>query len=540
MEDIPCSSKDADQVTQHVNTVKRWTKDLKLLPPFTHELLQRHVGAGTSDHDNNAHRHKKLGYRLFKDRYVNNVEVKPNVKMGNDEKFLIKAIVHASMKQKNYVVYVHLNQTTGEVVDGHCLCKAGKGGCCKHVAALLFQVIDYIELELSEVPDDLTCTQLLQQWHVPRTDELDEPVLYEDITFEKASYEKDASGRKHSTEKRQMTDYNPIPHFARQTSQSKIKEFANELEQEGRAEYLQQVLTSNDCQPFPFEEVNNSLPSKKRSTQFKQNTVEINTSNVRDQVLGCLGKYAINLSYVDIENIDFVKDLCTTEEHLLEIERNTRGQSACGRWYDERRRRITASNFGAILKRRKSIYPKSILNTLLDNKASKMKCPAPCKWGKDNEAEAVKQYLTVKQNSECHVNVCSSCGLIVNCSFPWLGASPDFLIHDMQEQASPLGLGEVKCPFSKKDNTIAEACEDPNFFLGILNGKVSLKRKHAYYYQIQGSMATLHLQWADFVVYTKKDLHVERVYFDNDLWEKIMVPELTSFYFEYVLPKIKE
>ena len=55
MEDIPCSSKDADQVTQHVNTVKRWTKDLKLLPPFTHELLQRHVGAGTSDHDNNAH-----------------------------------------------------------------------------------------------------------------------------------------------------------------------------------------------------------------------------------------------------------------------------------------------------------------------------------------------------------------------------------------------------------------------------------------------------------------------------------------------------
>ena len=53
-------------------------------------------------------------------------------------------------------------------------------------------------------------------------------------------------------------------------------------------------------------------------------------------------------------------------------------------------------------------------------------------------------------------------------------------------------------------------------------------------------MASLHLQWADFVVHTKKDLHVEQVYFDNDLWEKAMVPELTSFYFEYVLPKIKE
>ena len=324
MEDIPCSSKDADQGLQQVE--KRWTKCLKSLPPLTYELLQRHVQTGTGDQDNNAHRHKKLGYRLFKDRYVANVEVKSNVIMGNDEKCLIKATVHATMKQKSYVVYVHLNQATGEVVHGHCLCKAGKGGCCKHVAALLFQVIDYIQLELSEVPDDLTCTQLLQQWHVPRTDELDEPVLYEDIKFEKASCEKDASVRMHSTPKRMMRDYNPVPHFARQTSQNKIKEFANELEKKGKAKYLQHVLESNDCQPYPFEEVHNSLPSKKRSTQYRENTVEINSCNVRDQVLGCLGKYTINLSYVDVENIDFVKDLYITEENLLEIERNTRGR----------------------------------------------------------------------------------------------------------------------------------------------------------------------------------------------------------------------
>ena len=77
-----------------------------------------------------------------------NIEVKPNVKMGSDEKFLVKANVHAAMKQKSYAVH------------GHCLCKAGKGSCCKHVhvAALLFhEVIDYIQFELSEVPDDLTC-----------------------------------------------------------------------------------------------------------------------------------------------------------------------------------------------------------------------------------------------------------------------------------------------------------------------------------------------------------------------------------------------
>lgn len=88
-----------------------------------------------------------------------NIEVKPNVKMGSDEKFLVKANVHAAMKQKSYAVYVHLNQATGESCS-YCLCKAGKGSCCKHVhvAALLFhEVIDYIQFELSEVPDDLTC-----------------------------------------------------------------------------------------------------------------------------------------------------------------------------------------------------------------------------------------------------------------------------------------------------------------------------------------------------------------------------------------------
>ena len=73
------------------------------------------------------------------------------------------------MKQQSYNVYVHFNQKSGKVTHGNCICRAGKGGCCKHGVAVLFQVIDYIQLELTEVPDDLTCTQILQQWHVPKT-----------------------------------------------------------------------------------------------------------------------------------------------------------------------------------------------------------------------------------------------------------------------------------------------------------------------------------------------------------------------------------
>jgi hypothetical protein len=88
------------------------------------------------------------------------------------------------MKKQTYIVNVHLNQESGEVTYGSCSCKAGKGGCCKHVAAVLFQIIDYIQLELTEVPDDLACTQVLQQWRVPKNNEVDEPILYEDMKFE--------------------------------------------------------------------------------------------------------------------------------------------------------------------------------------------------------------------------------------------------------------------------------------------------------------------------------------------------------------------
>ena len=51
-----------------------------------------------------AHKHKKLDYRLFKDKYVTQVQVKPNVKTAHGVTSLVKAAVHASMKKQSYVL----------------------------------------------------------------------------------------------------------------------------------------------------------------------------------------------------------------------------------------------------------------------------------------------------------------------------------------------------------------------------------------------------------------------------------------------------
>ena len=62
-------------------------------------------------------------------------------------------------------------------------------------------------------------------------------------------------------------------------------------------------------------------------------------------------------------------------------------------------------------------------------------------------------------------------GFFVNEMYPWFDASPYFLLHDEYEDVRHFGLGEVKCPFSQKDQTIKKSRKDQNFFWLVLMGK---------------------------------------------------------------------
>ena len=108
-----------------------------------------------------------------------------------------------------------------------------------------------------------------------------------------------------------------------------------------------------------------------------------------------------------------------------------------------------------------------------------------------------------------------------------------FARDDSEEQV--YGAVEVKCPSSKADLTILEACEDKTFYLKLVDNKPSLKKTHVYYFQCQGVMVICQLSYLDFVVFTQKDLHVERIYFDEQDWKSNMLPQLTSFYFDYLM-----
>jgi hypothetical protein len=104
---------------------------------------------------------------------------------------------------------------------------------------------------------------------------------------------------------------------------------------------------------------------------------------------------------------------------------------------------------------------------------------ANCLWGTENEQNALMRYHQYKEESNLPVNICSSCGLVVNPKWPWLGASPDALISDEIEE-SVYGAVEVKCPASKAGISVLEAWSDKAFCLEIIDGKPSFPQKETH------------------------------------------------------------
>ena len=144
-----------------------------------------------------------------------------------------------------------------------------------------------------------------------------------------------------------------------------------------------------------------------------------------------------------------------------------------------------------------------------------------------------------KMQKTCKQFIVYDAGLVVNPSFPYLGASPDGKVYDPTEK-DPFGLLELKNPYRWRNKTMEEACQDTDFFLHMVDGKPKLKQndKSGYYNQVQGQLAVTGLPWCDFVVHLSgsHNINVERIYFNETYWEDNLFPKLTKFYFDHALP----
>lgn len=218
----------------------------------------------------------------------------------------------------------------------------------------------------------------------------------------------------------------------------------------------------------------------------------------------------------------FLKDLNKTPEEIVKLCKLTIKQSDDPIWYEERKKRLTASNFGLIYSMRDSTNRQNIVNNLLH---SNFKGNCYTDYGKENEINALNALENILNKK------IQPCGLFVHKDEPYLAASPDGLIDNDF-------IVEIKCPYTAQNHTPAEAIKRNLIkFANFDKNGLHLKRTHKYYYQVQGQLFVTDRKSCYFVIWTPKGLIYELINKDLQLWEK-MLPKLNDFYFKHLLPNI--
>ncbi|KAL6416596.1 hypothetical protein ACFW04_013324 [Cataglyphis niger] len=166
----------------------------------------------------------------------------------------------------------------------------------------------------------------------------------------------------------------------------------------------------------------------------------------------------------------------------------------------EKREMLMASNFGTVCRMRpitfcastvkNILYPLSIDTTTM-------------KYGRDKKGVARKE-LAIKLNKEIKLY-----GLFIDNKNPFLGA--DRIIEKN-------ALVEIKPYLIKKIH--------------------KMNQNHRYFYQVQDQLNITKRKYCIFAVWAPKSIKILHISIDNEFWKNQMLPFLTRFYYECMLPEI--
>ena len=373
---------------------------------------------------------------------------------------------------------------------------------CTHISALLHALASLTPAVIGTRNDtsdeentSIPITSYLCQWNVPKKRK------ESNLTVAEATFKKHVYGRERKHELKSMANFDPRPEELRGKTNTHLKKFLGNVRGLGLGVSL---LFDEECRCWTAkvgEALSPTLPTK----QELQKRVE-----------------------------EFKQSLILSPQKIREIEQSTRQQSQSALWHSVRQYRLTGSYFGLVLRLKETTSPE---NLVLQIMGVKRFTSESLNWGKDNEATALEKYQQHQNVSGHNGLYIAPSGFVVCESHPFLGVSPDAVVHD-PNSPNPFGLAEVKCPYSARNLSPIEAAKSPNFYCDVIGSKLKLKRSHPYYSQVQGQMAITERHWCDFIVYTKKGIHVERIDFDPEFWNDKLLPKLEDFYDTCLAPNI--
>ena len=207
-------------------------------------------------------------------------------------------------------------------------------------------------------------------------------------------------------------------------------------------------------------------------------------------------------------------------------------------WLEARKHLLTGSRYGAAAGNNKYSTPENLCVDMLWNtfKGNKM-----TQYGNDHEDDAAgvyEQHMMVqllrerKDVSQFHVEYT---GLNICLQHPWLGMSPDGVVH---LPGGEVRLLEIKCPWSLRHRRAGRG----RFYRHekLQTGDVGPIPKY-YFDQIQGGMGLFNLNGlamtsCDFVVWTEQETQITNIPFNKEYFDKTLFPSLQDFYFNMYVP----
>ena len=127
------------------------------------------------------------------------------------------------------------------------------------------------------------------------------------------------------------------------------------------------------------------------------------------------------------------------------------------------------------------------------------------KGGVSHEKNAIDAYYKIAATAHKEL-IITQCGLFIDITRPYIGASPDAIINCKR---CGFGVLKVKCPFSFKSGIPESIPLD--CFLQKRDGCLSLKCNHKNHYQAQLQLVVCHALYCDFIVWTPTSFHLERI-----------------------------
>eukprot|EP00794_Sanderia_malayensis_P016367 gene16367-biopygen12059 len=482
-----------------------WTSDLRGTPAFSFLQLYEYLVIRTSNFKHillKSTAYEKLkAFQFFFEGFIKKIDV---AKSNAFTFFNVR--IKASMKKVVYKVLVQLFNESGDVCFAACSCPAGIGlggfGNCNHVGGVLFALEDFNRRGLQEFESAVSCTSKLSSWNVPNACSLRSfnPVPIDEIVIQKIKFGKTYDGKNVSSR-----DFDP-----RIVSDRLVDNTAFEVLKSKLAECLP------DSGFFGFHPISASNLPSSSDTAFDSGDVSFNEC------------YDISKP-VFKEMMDiYSRKLSVSSQDISHIEKMTRRQSLNSSWMKHRLYRLTASNFYTAAVN--TVEPSSKINSMFYTSFT----TAATNHGKKFEGHVAELYRIFLK--DCGINgIISETGLQLSSSFPYLGASLDGMVSSGSDR---WGL-EIKCPFSKFKSSLQDALKDKKFFLADSDGTIKLKRKHKYYYQVQGQMFCANLKRVDFVAWFggSEPLFVDSITYDEDFVLEYMLPRLKFFYCRAILPE---